>query len=507
MISKLFDKRHKGKQLFFDISALPAGLLLAYAFAPYDHFWLAFPLLAWLFLICVYASPGRAFRRGWLFGFGWFVHGVHWIYYSLHYHGGTPDILAGIIVALLAAYLALFPALALYAAQKFFSVSARYKLIVIMPALWLMSEWLRGYFLTGFPWLQSGYSQLDAPLAGYAPLIGALGVSGLLALSAGLLASLASRWKDLRVIAALLVIWLAGYGLQQVHWTQPLGDSIKVSLVQGNIPQSEKWKRAMHRPTLEMYQRLTAQLWESQLVIWPETAIPDFRHRVPFYLDRLKKDMEFNKRDLLLGIFIRDHDSSRYYNSVVSIRDGVYLKRHLVPLGEYFPLRGLLDFFRRWIDIPMSDVDAGPRRQPLITAAGQPLGVSICFEDAFDRDVLLDLPEASMLVNLSNDAWFEDSIEPWQHHQIARMRALETGRYMLRATNTGVSAVIDPMGRVQAIAPQFQQYVLKTSVQPYTGSTPYVIWHNYLTVGLLSLLLIGIRIRSGGPQMNANTRK
>ena len=492
MISKLFDRKKKSKQLFFDISALLAGLPVAFAFAPYGHFWLLFPLLAWLFLICVYQTPGRAFRRGWLFGFGWFVHGVHWVYYSLHYHGGTPDVLAWVIVALLAAYLALFPALAMYAAQRFFSLSARGKLLLVFPALWLLSEWLRGYLLTGFPWLQFGYSQVDTPLAGYAPLIGGLGVSGLVALTAGLLGGLASRPKDLRLVAALFALWGAGYGLQQLDWTRPQGEPIKVSLIQGNIPQSEKWKLEMHRPTLELYQRLTARVWDSQLIIWPETAIPDYKHRVSFYLDALKRDMEFNDRDLLLGIFIRDENSPRYYNSVISIRDGVYQKRHLVPLGEYFPLRGLMDFFRRWIDIPMSDVHEGPRQQPLITAAGQQLGVSICFEDAFDRDVLLDLPEASLLVNLSNDAWFEDSPQAWQHHQIARMRAMETGRYMLRSTNTGVSSVIDQKGRVQAVSPWFEQHVLKASVQPLVGSTPYVIWQNYLTVGLLSLLLVGV---------------
>ena len=497
MISKLFDKRKKSKQLFFDISALLAGLPVAYAFAPYHHFWLLFPLLAWLFLICVYQTPGRAFRRGWLFGFGWFVHGVHWVYYSLHYHGGTPDILAAFIVALLAAYLALFPALAMYLAQRFFVLGARLKLITIFPALWLLSEWLRGYLLTGFPWLQMGYSQLDTPLAGYAPLIGGLGISGLIALTAGLLASLASKAKDLRVIAALVLVWVTGFGLQSIDWTRPEGDAIKVSLIQGNIPQSEKWKLEMHRPTLELYRKLTQKVWDSKLIIWPETAIPDFQHRVPFYLDALKKNMEFSDQDLLLGLFIRDADSPRYYNSVISIRDGVYRKRHLVPLGEYFPLRGALEFLRRWIDIPMSDVDAGPRHQPLITAAGQKLGVSICFEDAFDRDVMLDLPEASLLVNVSNDAWFEDSPQAWQHHQIARMRALEAGRYMLRSTNTGVSSVIDPKGQVRAISPRFEQHVLKAAVQPYAGSTPYVIWQNYLTVGLLSLLLVGVWYKSG----------
>lgn len=497
MLSKLVDRKKKSKQIVLDVSALIAGLLLPFAYAPYAQWWLAFPLLAWLLLICVEQTPGRAFRRGWLFGMGWFAHGVHWVYYSLHYHGGTPSFLAWIIIVVLAAYLALYPALAMYAGQKFFNVKRSTKLALVLPALWLLSEWLRGWMLTGFPWMQIGYTQTDTWLAAYAPLFGGLGISGLIALLAGVLAAWLLDTKNFKLPMIFAAVWLIGFGLQHVDWTTPTGKQINVSLIQGNIPQSKKWKYEMHDPTLAMYHRLTLQDQHSDLIIWPETAVPDFAHRVPFYLEKLKRDMAFRNKDLLLGIFVRDPASAFYYNSVYNVRGGMYQKRHLVPLGEYFPLRGLLNFFRRWINIPMSDVAEGPRDQPLLTAAGLKLGVSICFEDAFDRDVMRDLPEADILVNLSNDAWFEDSPEAWQHHQIARMRAMESGRYMLRSTNTGVSSVINPKGQVEAISPQFEQHVLQAKAAAYSGGTPYSWWRNYLTVGLLSaaLLVIGFRSR------------
>ena len=277
-----------------------------------------------------------------------------------------------------------------------------------------------------------------------------------------------------------------------VEWTQAEGPSIRVSLIQGNIPQKDKWRPYLFTPTLDMYRNLTRQNWDSDLIIWPETAIPGYLHRVQPFLDDLKKEAEQNSSDVLLGLFIRDDEKRRYYNSVISISDGEYRKRHLVPLGEYYPFRSLISFFSRWIRIPMSDVDFGPPEQSLVTAAGQKLGISICFEDVFDRDVRQSLPEASMLVNVSNDAWFEDSSEPWQHNQKARMRALESGRYMLRSTNTGVSSIISPQGDVLAMSPQFTRHVLTAEVQGMKGRTPYVFWGNYPLVSLTLIVLAAL---------------
>jgi len=239
-----------------------------------------------------------------------------------------------------------------------------------------------------------------------------------------------------------------------------------------------------------MYRELTLEHKDADVIIWPETAIPDYKHRVTDYLLDMRQLMEQSDTDLLMGLFIKNMDSGRYYNSVINARGGEYLKRHLVPLGEFVPFRSLIDFFNRWIDIPMSDIDSGPDDQPLLVVAGQPVGLSICFEDAFSRDVRRDLPEATMLVNMSNDAWFDGSHESRQHHAMARMRALEAGRYMLRATNTGISSVIGPHGQELMMAAPFEQQVLRASITPLKGQTPYVFWGDAFIL-VLAIVLVG----------------
>ncbi|MDQ1363569.1 MAG: apolipoprotein N-acyltransferase [Pseudomonadota bacterium] len=488
----VFNNKNTITPYLLPASALFSGLLMPLAYAPYDQFWLIYLLLGWLFFLVHEQSAGRAALLGWLFGLGWFFHGVHWIYYSLHYHGGTPLWLVIIMLAMLSAYLAIFPALAMYLAQKFFRTSRLIKIIAVLPALWVGSEWLRGWLFTGFPWLQTGYAQIDTPLAGYAPVIGGLGAGYFAALTAGLLTLLWLDKKQWRMIwLCLVVIWLSGWLLLQIEWVEKSGEPMRVSLLQGNVPQQQKWQYGMREITLERYRHLTESSWESDLIVWPETAVPDFAHRVPDYIEYLRRRALQQDSEVLFGIFTGDSERRVYYNSVLSLRDGLYRKRHLVPLGEYYPFRSALDFFRRWINIPMSDIAAASVDQELVTVAGHAVGINICFEDVFDRDVMRDLPEAALLVNVSNDAWFEDSIEPWQHHQIARMRALEAGRYLLRATNTGVSAVIDHKGRVVAQSPQFRIHVLNATVQPLQGRTPYAWWRNYL---LLMLVVAGLSV-------------
>jgi len=485
---------------FIEILALVSGALIPFSFSPYGYFWLQFPLIAYLFLVCLEQSPGRAFLRSFIFGLGWFVHGIHWLFYSLYYHGGSPVFLAVLMVVILGAVLALFPAISMYLSNRFIKTSKVNMLLVVYPIGIMLFEWLRGYVLTGLPWVQLGTAHVDTYLAGYAPIIGGLGMVLVVTLVSGVLAMLIqkrfidktdSAKKYLKLASVIvLVVYASGFLLGLIEWTRPAGEPVKVSLIQGNIPQSEKWKRENYRPTLEIYRQLTQLNYQSDLIIWPETAIPGFKNRVSHYLNELTLEAKDTQTELLMGVFIRDPKTKRYYNSVITLDGQVYKKRHLVPLGEYFPFRPLLGFFAQWINIPLSDIDLGDKEQPLIEAAGQKIGVNICFEDVFDRDVLLDLPEATLLVNVSNDAWFEDSPEPWQHHQIARVRALETGRVLLRATNTGVTSVIGRKGEVQAMLPQFKRNVLTMDVQGYVGATPYVIWANYLLV-ILSLLALG----------------
>ena len=244
-----------------------------------------------------------------------------------------------------------------------------------------------------------------------------------------------------------------------------------------------------------MYRDLSLAQTDVDLIVWPETAVTDYRHRMQPFLQQLSDDMKARDTDLLLGIFVRN-DENRVLNSVVSVNGGVYKKRHLVPLGEYIPLRFLIEFFNKFVKIPMSDIASGEDNQKLLTAAGVPLGLSICFEDAFSRDVIKDLPEAGLLVNVSNDAWFEDSHEAHQHHAIARMRSLEAGRYMIRSTNTGITALIGPHGEVIKKLPQFVRGVLKGEVQPLSGSTPFVSWGDLFIVVICTLLLLAFSVRN-----------
>ena len=469
--------------------SLLAGSLMTLAYDPFGLSLLVFPLLAFVLFHWLNAGANGAFVHVWLFAFGACSTGNCWIFFSLYFHGGSPAILAVVIIVLLCAMLALFPATIAYLVNRYCHPSDAVRLMIVFPAAWLFAEWLRGYAFTGYAWMQPGYTQIDLPLSGYAPLFGNHAVGALIVVtSAALVAALLKQVSWQKAVVVVMLIWAAGFALKQISWTQPAGETIEVALIQGNVPQELKWKRHMHRSTLEMYRDLSLEHKDADVIIWPETAIPDYKHRVPAYISNLRKEMEQTDTDLLMGLFIKNLDSGRYYNSVINARGGEYRKRHLVPLGEYIPFRSLIGFFNRWINIPMSDIDSGPDEQPLLVAAGHPVGISICFEDAFSRDVRRDLPQATLLVNVSNDAWFDGSHQSGQHHAIARMRALETGRYMLRATNTGISSVIGPHGEEIAVAPRAQQHVLRASVTPLQGQTPYVFWGDAFIL-LLALLL------------------
>jgi apolipoprotein N-acyltransferase len=479
---------HRWPALLF---GLIAGSLMTLAYQPFGLSLLVYPLMAYLLYHWLHADARAAFWHVFLFAFGAKLTGNSWIFWSLYFHGGSPAILAVTIIVLLSALLASFPATTAWLVGRYCRAGDNVRLMLVFPAVWLFAEWLRGYIFTGYAWIQPGYTQIDLPLSGYAPVFGNHAVSALVVLTAGaLVAALMKKLAWSRAVLIVAVVWAAGFALKQVSWTEPAGDGIEVALIQGNIPQELKWKRHMHRTTLEMYQQLTLENRDADVIIWPETAIPDYMHRVPAYIINMRQLMEDSDTDLLMGLFIKNLDTGRYYNSVINPRGGEYRKRHLVPLGEYVPFRSLIGFFSRWINIPMSDIDSGSDDQPLLTVAGQPVGISICFEDAFSRDVRRDLPEATVLVNMSNDAWFDGSHETYQHHAIARTRALETGRYLLRATNTGISSVIGPHGQELAVAAPFERLVLRASVTPMQGRTPYVFWGDAFAV-ILALVLIG----------------
>jgi apolipoprotein N-acyltransferase len=426
-----------------------------------------------------------------VFGLGLMGFGVSWLHNSIAQFGGVGPIAAIAITALFIAVVSLYFALfaGIYHTLSRY-LSTRAALLGLAPLVWVSVEALRSWLFTGFPWLVIGYSQTDLPLAGYAPIVGVLGISWLVALSAGLLHDWRNGWSW----AGQVIIWGLGALLTQHTWTQPTGEPFQASLIQGNIAQQHKWQPSWYQETIQRYRRLTEQAADSELVIWPETAIPAYNTQVEIsLLQPLHAMLQAQQRDLLTGIVVKE--AGRYYNAMISLGQSgrqAYYKRHLVPFGEYLPgktwLQPILDF----IQIPMSDFSAGTSDKPVLRLAGQLAGVDICYEDAFASEVVRALPEAGYLINASNDAWFGDSLAPHQHLQIARMRAQETERYLLRATNTGISAIINAKGQIQQQAAQFATATVTGTVQARQGATPYVAWGDWNLLLFALISCIGI---------------
>ena len=493
--------------------AFLAGVVAVFGFAPFGLFPLPVFSLAVLFWLWSRAErPAQAAWLGFAFGMGLFCAGIGWIYVALHIYGYMHPVLAALATAAFAAVNATLPAAAGYVQAKIkpFVVSLSNHerppfdwlrvngawVLLIMPAIWTLAEWLRGLLFTGFPWLSMGYAQVPlSPLAGYAPLLGVFGVSLILAVSAGLLLTLwEKRWSKPGKIAAatLLGLWIFGAALSLVGWTHPQGEPLKVSLLQGNIAQDEKFDEEKLINILEIYRRL-AESSDARLIVLPETALPLLRNNVPdTYEFILGNHARRNGGDILIGAF--EKEDGNYFNSIYSLGSSEsqhYRKDHLVPFGEFIPLRSVFGWLiNEVLQIPMGDQTSGGANQPPLAVAGQKVAINICYEDAFGEEIIHALPEATLLVNVTNDAWYGESHAAMQHNQLSQMRALETGRMALRATNTGVTSVIDKDGRILAMLPQFEEGVLTAEVQGYEGSTPYVRWGN---AGML-LLIAGMLI-------------
>ena len=482
---------------------LMSGALLPLAFAPVNLFPLAILLLLPLFALWQQASPRQAFAYGLAFGLGQFGVGVSWVYVAIHDFGQSPALVAVLMTLIFILALALVPALigwlARYSAQRLRMGNQR-QLLLWLPAFWTLGEWFRGWFLSGFPWLNLGYSQIDSPLAAYAPILGVYGLSLLAALSAALLLWL---WQARRsaapwAIPLLLLIWGGGLALKPISWSEPTGDPLRVALIQGNVPQITRWDSDKIWQGLNLYAELSYQhMDDSDLIIWPENAVTIFYHSIAenFFVP-LSEAARATNTDLIIGVPLLDDDGIRYYTTMMSIgasqqgEPTFYRKRHLVPFGEYIPFESLLRGLTAFLDTPMSSFSPGTADEPLLHVAGQIIAASVCYEDAFGEELIDFLPEASLLVNGSNNAWYGNSFAPHQHLQISRMRALETARPMLRATTNGISALIDERGQIQARSRQFETDTLKVEVQPMQGATPYVQFGNYLVLLLLLLMLV-----------------
>jgi len=479
---------------------LPAagGALSVGAFAPFELCPLAplsLAVLAWV--LARAPNPRSGFFTGFAWGFGAFAAGVSWLYVALNRYGGMPMPLAGLAIALFCAYLALFPGIvgALFVRLRGGGAFARAGLFA---GLWVGGEWLRGWLFTGFPWLAVGYSQTPpSPLAGWLPVIGVFGVGGLVAFLGALLAF--TDWRMRRSAAATVgaaaAVAGAGVALGQVAWTAPAGAPLSVALVQTDIEQGLKWQPDRLVDWLQVNARLVHQN-PAELVVLPETTLPLLADRLPEgYLELLAEPVREAGGNLVFGVFTRDADGA-IYNAALSVGvspSQTYAKQHLVPFGEYSP--PLFGWFYRLVDIPMSDQTRGPRNPPPMALGDQRIAVNICYEDLFGQELLTRLPEATLMLNLSNLAWYGDSFAQPQHLQIARVRALETGRPMLRATNTGMTAVVAPDGSLSAVLPAFERGVLKAEVRGYTGLTPYARWGDRAALGL-ALLAVAAALRA-----------
>ncbi len=501
--------------------ALLAGAACVLGFAPFGFYPISVVALAVLFTLwCNIESPASAAKIGFTFGLGLFCVGIGWLYIAMHDYGDMPALLALLATFLFTAFWALLPALAGYL-QARFKVSNALRLLLVMPAVWVLVEWLRGLLFTGLPWLTLGYAHSDSPLAGYAPVLGVYGVSLVVAVSAGLLSlctqtlfprpsweitsdlpargrsRVASsfirvRERGLAVFAAFLVLWIGGALLRAVPWTHPQGKPFSVALVQGNIAQDLKFNEDALIGTLENYRRLVLQS-DARLIVLPETALPLQRHELPENLvTQLRDNAKQNGGDVLIGAFVRD-DNNHFYNSVFTLGSAdeqLYRKQHLVPFGEFIPLRPVLGWLiNEVLNIPMGDLTRGSAQQAPLNVAGQQVAVNICYEDVFGEEIIRALPQATLLVNVTNDAWYGHSYAAEQHNQIAQLRALETGRMVLRATNTGVTSIIGADGKVLQKIPQHQEGVLLGMAQGYAGITPYTRWGNAAVLLLIAMML------------------
>ena len=478
--------------------AFLAGAATVLAFSPFDLLPLALVALAVLMHLWITARSARAAAwLGFVFGLGLFLAGVSWVYVSLNRFGALPAPLAAFATLAFCAFLSLYPALAGWAQAKLRAPHALRAALVI-PACWTLGESLRATLFTGFPWLTLGSAVVDTPLAGYAPLGGAYGASFAVAACAGLLWCVAlgqARWA---AAAAFAVIGVGGAVLRDVHWTVPAGAPFTASVLQGNVPQDLKFDPLRYARTLETYARL-AEASRARLIVMPETALPRMLDSVdPAYLARLEAAAKGNDGDLLLGVPVRIAPGE-YYNAVLSLGVSprqLYYKSHLVPFGEFVPPG--FGWAVRALSIPLADFSRGPARPRPLEVAAQRIAANICYEDAYGAELIRQLPMATLLVNVSNVAWFGDSLAPAQHLQIARARALETGRMHLAATNTGLTAAIDRDGRVRAQLPPFAEGRLELEVQGYAGATPYVRYGDWPALALCAALLalFALRLRS-----------
>lgn len=481
--------------------AAAAGAAVALSFAPYGLWPLAILGPAVLIALWDGATPRRAAVLGFCFNAGTFAAGTYWLYISIHVFGGAPLWVAELLMLGLVAIMGLYHAALGYAIARWLPARGAWRWLAGIPAAWLLVEWLRGWLFSGFSWLSLGYSQTDTWLARLAPVGGVYAVSAAMLVAAGALVMLA-RARGLRAraiaVAALALPWLLALALDR-DWTQPAGPPVRVAVLQGAIPQDMKWIEANLDTTLELYAQLTREALGEPLIVMPESALPDLVNNLLPFLGGLYEEARRHGSSLVLGVVRAGEERDQYFNSVLSLSGeevGWYDKHHLVPFAEFFPVPQFVRGWLRMMNLPYSDFTRGPAVQPPLRAAGLSLAAGICYEDAYGSTLARALAQADTLVNVTNDAWFARSSARYQHFQIARMRAIESGRYFIRAANDGVTAVIGPRGAVVAQAPEYTATVLRASITPHRGLPPYARVGNFGIV-LLAAATLAAAVFSG----------
>jgi apolipoprotein N-acyltransferase len=487
-------------------AAFAVGGSLNLAFAPFGWWPLAILAPATLFALIRGLPPRRAGWTGGAFGCGLFAFGTYWLYTCLHVFGLVPIWLTLILQGALIALMALYTAALCFLANRFWLKPGVTRAWLVLPVLWMLFEWLRGWLLTGFPWLSLGYAMIDSPLKGWAPLFGIYGVTWAAAMIAAALNTLVMpgvpRSRRLAAVGGIVLLMALPMLIGRHPWTRSAGPAVAVAAVQGAVSQDQKWQAKNLPETMSRYSGLNERAWGAKLIVWPESALPVLATLIPHYLQRLALDGRAHNAEFAIGLVTYQPETKQFRNGILVINgsgEAWYYKRHLVPFGEYFPVPDFVRSWMRLISLPYSDFAPGDDRQPTLSAAGEKLGLTVCYEDAFGSEQLRALRQATLLINVTNNAWFGDSTAPHQHFQIARMRALESGRYLVRAANDGITAVVGPQGDIVARLPQFQEAVLRAEVKPMTGLTPYARFGNYpVVIGAGVLLMLAIWRRRQG---------
>ena len=489
---------------FRQLILMGLGGLLCLAYAPYSIAILPFWILPLVLVLIWHLSPRQAFASGFAFGFGWFGAGLSWIYVSIDQYGGMPDAVNVIVLALLVAYLSLYPALAFSVWRKLCQHSAYWR--YSLPLIWLLTEWLRGWLFTGFPWLGLGYTQTDALLGGLAPAIGQYGITVVIwFIALATVTGLRQRKPQnaLLIVVFIILAWL-------IPTLQPLqrsDDTTSVLLVQGNVQQSLKWQADQQWPNILRYLDLTRPQYQHDIIIWPESAITALEPYADDILYNIDQAAQINGAAVVTGIIDYNATQDSFYNSVIVLgqaqqqtamsahyqygHSNRYQKHHLLPIGEFVPFESLLRPLAPLFNLPMSSFSRGNYQQANLTANGHQINTAICYEIAFSQQVRDNThADTDYLLTVSNDTWFGDSHGPWQHMQIAQMRAKELGRPLLRATNNGVSAITDEYGNIIAEAPQFAATTVSAAVPQVSGQTWFARFGHYLALLLAAFGLL-----------------